>query len=122
MHPYNAPDRWSLAKRLAFRSLLLSFVLTFASSLVSLPPWVGSIGGWIGEVAQPFCLWVGRTARGVEIVITSTGSGDTTDGRVQFATDLAFATAGTAVWSVVDRLRPSYPWLRDDLWTAMRSC
>ena len=120
MHAHNTTDRWSLAKRLAFRFLFLSFVLTFASSLVSLLPWVGSVGGWLDEAVQPFYIWVGRAVFGVEIVITPTGSGDTTYGWVQFATNLALAIAGTAVWSVVDRRRPSYPWLRDGLWIAMR--
>ncbi len=56
----------------------------------------------------------------LEITVFPNGSGDTTYNWVQLASHLAFALVAATAWSVIDRGRPSYPWLRDGLWISMR--
>jgi len=111
---------WPWPVRIAFRFVFVYFTFAFLSSILQLVPLLGLAGAWHDEAAQPFYVWVGRTAFGVEITVFPNGSSDTTYNWVQFASHLVFAAAATLVWSVVDWRRPSYPWLKDGLWIAMR--
>jgi hypothetical protein len=111
---------WPLPLRIAFRFLFVYFILAFFSAILGLLPPPGALGSWHDEQVQPFFAWIGKTVFGVEITVFPNGSGDTTYNWVQFASHLAVAAAIAAVWSAVDRRRPSYPWLEDGLWIAMR--
>jgi hypothetical protein len=111
---------WPLAARVAFRFACVYFVVSFFSAILQLVPLLGMVGAWHDEAVKPFYVWIGRAVFGVEITVFPNGSGDTTYNWVLFASHLAFALVATAVWSVVDRRRPSYPWLKDGLWIAMR--
>ena len=115
-----AESRWHWSVRIAFRFAFVYFVLAFASAILQLVPMGGIAGYWFGEAERPLFVWIGRAVFGAEITVFPNGSGDTTYSWVQFATHLAVAGVVAAVWSVVDRRRPSYPWLRDGLWITMR--
>ena len=111
---------WPLAARVAFRFACVYFVVSFFSAILQLVPLLGMVGAWHDEAVKPFYVWIGRAVFGVEITVFPNGSGDTTYNWVLFASHLAFALVATAVWSAVDPRRPSYPWLKDGLWIAMR--
>jgi hypothetical protein len=120
MHAVNTPDRWNLGTLIAFRFLAVYFIIAFLSSIIGIVPFLGDFGLWLDAAERPLHVWIGRTVFGVEITALPTGSGDTTYNWVQFAAHLAFASVATLAWSLLDRKRPSYPWLRDGLWIAMR--
>lgn len=112
--------RWHWCERIAFRFVLVYFVLAFFSAILQLVPMLGMLGYWHDQAVRPFYTAIGRSAFGVEITVYPNGSGDTTYNWVQFASHVAFAFVIAAGWSVVDRRRPAYPWLKDGLWVAMR--
>jgi hypothetical protein len=120
MHAVNTSDRWNLGTLIAFRFLAVYFIIAFLSSIIGIVPFLGDFGLWLDAAERPLHVWIGRTVFGVEIAAFPTGSGDTTYNWVQFAAHLAFASVATLAWSLLDRKRPSYPWLRDGLWIAMR--
>lgn len=111
---------WPLPLRVAFRFLFVYFILAFLSAICQLVPLGGMVGYQFDEAVQPLFVWIGKTVFGVEITVFPNGSGDTTYSWVQFASHLVFASMATIAWSAIDWWRPSYPWLKDGLWIAMR--
>jgi hypothetical protein len=112
---------WHLATRLAFRFLFAYFLLHAGSALLQLVPLVGGVAGMgLDAAQQPLVVWFGKAVFGLEITVFPNGSGDTTFNWVQLVVHLEVATAAAALWSVLDRRRPSYPWLADALWIGMR--
>lgn len=124
MQDDSAAERWSapwpLPVRVAFRFTFIYFIFAFFSAILQLVPLLGMLGYLHDQAVQPFYVWIGKLVFGVEITVFPNGSGDTTYNWVQFASHLVFAAVATAAWSAVDRRRPSYPWLKDGLWIAMR--
>jgi hypothetical protein len=124
MQDDSAAERWSapwpLPVRVAFRFAFIYFIFAFFSAILQLVPLLGMLGYLHDQAVQPFYVWIGKLVFGVEITVFPNGSGDTTYNWVQFASHLVFAAVATAAWSAVDRRRPSYPWLKDGLWIAMR--
>jgi hypothetical protein len=111
---------WPWSARVAFRFLFVYFVFAFFSAICQLVPGLGMLGYLHDEAVQPLYVWIGKTVFGVEITVFPNGSGDTTYSWVQFASHLEFAAVAAAAWSAIDSRRPSYPWLKDGLWIAMR--
>lgn len=120
MHESIAQARWPWTARLAFRFLAVYFFLAFFPAVYELVPLLGMVGAWHDQAVQPLYVWIGKTVFGVEITVFPNGSGDTTYNWVQLASHLAFACVATIGWSAIDWRRPSYPWLKDGLWIAMR--
>lgn len=124
MQDDSAAERWSapwpLPVRVAFRFAFIYFIFAFFSAILQLVPLLGMLGYLHDQAVQPFYVWIGKLVFGVEITVFTNGSGDTTYNWVQFASHLVFAAVATVAWSAVDRRRPSYPWLKDGLWIAMR--
>ena len=124
MQDDSAAERWSapwpLPVRVAFRFAFIYFIFAFFSAILQLVPLLGMLGYLHDQAVQPFYVWIGKLVFGVEITVFPNGSGDTTYNWVQFASHLVFAAVATAAWSAVDRRRPSYPWIKDGLWIAMR--
>jgi len=120
----SADERWSapwpLHLRVVFRFTFFYFIFAFFSAILQLVPLLGMLGYLLDQAVQPFYVWIGKIVFGVEITVFPNGSSDTTYNWVQFASHLAFAAVAAAAWSAVDRRRPSYPWLKDGLWIAMR--
>ena len=114
------PARWPWTVRVAFRFAFIYFIFSFFSAVLQLVPLLGVLGYLHDQAVQPFYVWIGKLVFGVEITVFTNGSGDTTYNWVQFASHLVFAAVATVAWSAVDRRRPSYPWLKDGLWIAMR--
>jgi len=115
-----ALPRWSPITRIAFRFVFLYFSFAFFSAILQLVPMLGMLGYWHDEAVKPFYVWIGKTVFGVEITVFPNGSGDTTYNWVRSASHFVFAFLGAAIWSSFDWRRPSYPWLKDGLWIAMR--
>ena len=63
---------------------------------------------------------VGPSVFGVEVLVRPNGSGDTTYAYVQLACEVGLAVAAAAVWTALDRRRPSYPRLGEWLLVACR--
>jgi hypothetical protein len=112
---------WNPITRIAFRFTFIYFLLFAAAGILQLIPVVGGrIGYLLTTWEQPLIVWVGRAVFDLTITVFPAGSGDTTFNYVQVATHAAVAGALTLVWSLIDWRRPSYPWLKDGLWIAMR--
>lgn len=101
--------RWSLRKRVAFR-----FAFLFAAlQLFPLPFGTVPGTGWLVDIAwklwEPGVSWIARVVLGISPPThLHTGSSDTTWHYVQLLLVVMLATAGTAVWSLVDLRRAAY--------------
>jgi hypothetical protein len=131
MQPDDEPPAWSLATRIAFRFCVVyfgSFCLTFAQItfvyagvLARLLPDAAVI--WQMVALEPVTRWFGRTALGVDAVLTpGSGSGDQAAIWVYVAFLLSVAVLGTVVWSVLDRRRRRYPRLAAWFTVFLRLC
>jgi hypothetical protein len=110
------PATWCPARRLLFR-------FTFAYLVLYILPFPLGIAGGAASLVRPYTdlwnalvPWVGRHVFQVAITVLPNGSGDTTYNYVQVFCFLVLAAAAAAVWTLLDRRRPSYPrlyeWLR----------
>ena len=107
-----APHQWRTGTRAAFRFCVLYFSFyTLAGQILGgvflYPGFVPALGTrW---PLRDITLWAAEHIFGATPPIVYTGnSGDTLFHWVQTAWLLAFATAGTAAWSGLDRRRPNY--------------
>ncbi len=101
--------RWSLIRRIAFRFVFLYvFLQLFPFPLGVIPGTRGAADLW-QEFTQRIAVVVARTFLHRDISTVSNGSGDKTYDYIIMALCLALATAGTLIWSAIDRSRPSYP-------------
>ena len=112
---------WSLAHKIAFRFWFLYvglyLLVTQVLATIFLPgidvPDPGSLGP-----ARAVVEWTARHVLGVSapLVVTGSGSGDKIFDWTQVVCMLVLAGVGSALWSVLDRRRPSYVtadrWLR----------
>lgn len=129
--------RWGVLRRVTFRFVLLyfglyylSFPLTVFGALAQLPPplsWIGTAAGWLaqayGRGLGALGQWTGSHLLGLAadaMPIQPTGSGDTMVDYVQAFTGLALALAGTVLWSIADRRRPTYARLAHALHVYLR--
>jgi hypothetical protein len=119
--PSPTPERWTLARRLAFRFFCCYWMLYALpeGGRVSLVPFGETLFKWWEKIWHAFAPWVATRffhVSGQPATYFPTGSGDTT---LQYITNLLYvviAIAVTAVWSALDRRRPNYrtldAWLR----------
>ncbi|HKD19135.1 MAG TPA: DoxX family protein [Thermoanaerobaculia bacterium] len=112
-----APPRWRLATRIAFRFCFLYFaayvaVTQLLPTIVPIPRVDVPDPGTFPPV-RPAVAWVAKHVFGVRaaLVVTGSGSGDKIFDWTEVACLLALAAVGAALWSVLDRARPSYPGL-----------
>src|SRR5258706_8448320 len=98
---------WSPAARIAFRFLLLYFVLYFfpLASGLSNPEWLSTV---FDKPWHAIVTWVGGLFH-VAIPTFSNGSGDTTYDYLRIACMAVLALVGMIVWAVLDRRRTEYP-------------
>lgn len=119
--PAALPERWSFARRLAFRFFCCYWLLYALpeGGRVSLIPFDDVTMKWWEKMWHAVVPWVATRVFGVTgqpATYFPTGSGDTT---LQYVTNLLYvvvALAVMAVWSVLDRRRANYrtldAWLR----------
>jgi uncharacterized membrane protein YphA (DoxX/SURF4 family) len=119
--PTPAPDRWSLARRLAFRFFCCYWLLYSLpeSGRVSLVPEADVVFKWWEKMWHVLVPWVASRffhVTGQPATYFPTGSGDTT---LQYVTQLLYVVVSLTVmlvWSALDRRRPNYraldAWLR----------
>jgi uncharacterized membrane protein YphA (DoxX/SURF4 family) len=106
--------RWSLPTRIVFRFCVLYFglyvVLTQMLTTLFFVPGVDLPDVAMLPPLSTAVTWVAKHVFGVtsELVIRGSGSGDKTYDWVLVFCLLVLAAAGTIVWSVLDRRRPSY--------------
>jgi hypothetical protein len=105
----SVPD-WRLPTRLAFRFFVVYFSLyvLFTQMLSALLPLPGRGGPSLSFLTNSIVVWVGTHIFQVSASPVLTGSGDKLFDWVQAFCLLILAIAGAAVWSVLDRRRPSY--------------
>lgn len=117
-----SPERpWSFPRKFAFRWIVLYFVLFALDGIAQLVPvFGGGLGYLVEQTLRPIVAWFGQTAFGVTITVYPNGSGDTTYNWIEIAFFASLATVGAMLWSLVDRRRTSYPWVRDGFLVAMR--
>jgi len=102
--------RWTSAQRIGFRWAAIYIVLyCFPFPAGALPglDWAESL--WLDLWQGSIVPWIGTHVLGLEQVeFVPNGSGDTLFHWVQLLTDVALATAGTMLWSILDRSRTHY--------------
>jgi uncharacterized membrane protein YphA (DoxX/SURF4 family) len=111
------PARWSLLRRVALRFGMVYFVLFtlwIPVHFLAIPP-IPQLYDQYRDLWHMVIAWVGRTLLHVQVDTgipnPGNGSKDTTFNWVQLLCYVGFAVMVTIVWSVLDRKRPSYPWL-----------
>jgi len=104
------PTRWSLATIIAFRFIFVYFVFYIAPFPLYWIPYAGVIVEPFSKMSFATTELLGKALFGAGYILPpeSTGSGDTMHNYVQLVFALLFATAGTIVWSVLDRKRGNY--------------
>jgi hypothetical protein len=114
LSPDDSPP-WRLATRIAFRFVFLYVVgyvvvTQLLSTIVPIPKIDVPDPGTLPPLRSAI-LWVARHVFGVrsEPVVVGSGSGDKIFDWTEAACLLALTALGTAVWSILDRARPSYP-------------
>jgi uncharacterized membrane protein YphA (DoxX/SURF4 family) len=122
--PGDAPEpaRWSLARRIAFRFLVVyAIAFTFPFPLDAIPK-CDEYAEKVWNAISAGDAWVAREVLGLSVApefLDSNGSGDRLVDWVHLLVLLVVATTGAAVWSVLDRRRPHYEraarWLRTTL-------
>lgn len=103
---------WSAPGRHAFRFLALYFFLYALPFPLDFIPGPSLLAELYTQAWHAVIPWVGSAVLGIdyEIPLVMTGSGDTTAEYVKLFCVLVLATAGSSVWSLLDR-RPSHPTL-----------
>jgi uncharacterized membrane protein YphA (DoxX/SURF4 family) len=119
--PSPAPERWSLARRLAFRFFCVYWVLYALpeGGRVGIVPNDETVLKWWVKMCHAVVPWVATRVfhvTGQPATYFPTGSGDTT---LQYIANLLYIVVALAVmlvWSAIDRCRPNYrtldAWLR----------
>lgn len=102
--------RWHLAKRIAFRFVFTYFVLYIIPFPLEYLPFTTTLIQKYTDLWQAIVPWVGKhfLHLSYDITVFTNGSGDTTYNYVQVLCFLALSALATAIWSVLDRRRPSY--------------
>lgn len=111
--PTPEPERWSLARRLAFRFFCCYWLLYALpeSGRVSLVPEADVVFKWWEKMWHVAVPWVATRVfhiTGQPATYFPTGSGDTT---LQYVTQLLYVVVSLVVllvWSALDRRRPNY--------------
>jgi hypothetical protein len=106
---------WSPATRLLFRFAFSYLVLYNFPFPLEYIPYIDSITMPYYRMWRLLVPWVGSRLLHVEATTLPNGSGDTAWGYVQVFCYLIIALLATAVWSVLDRKRKSYPRLHEGL-------
>jgi hypothetical protein len=102
-------DRWSPARRVAFRALVIYAVLYTVPGLLQVTPGLDWLGRAHERTWEQLLSWVSN-AFDLDVVFgEENGSGDTSVAYLSMALELALAAAGAAIWSALDRARTSYP-------------
>src|SRR4051794_40397921 len=104
--------RWTLAKKIAFRFAFVLFFVHLISPFNQLSTlfwyWAGLLEGartlWLNVVS-----FISEQVFGATITALPLGSGDTTFNYVEWFCFAAVTAIGTAIWTLADRRRPSYP-------------
>ena len=101
---------WSAPQRHGFRFLALYFLLYALPFPLEFIPGPSLLAALYVEAWNAVIPWVGSTILGIdyEIPLAPTGSGDTTAEYVKLFSVFVLATAGSSLWSLLDR-RPSHP-------------
>ncbi|WP_334024392.1 DoxX family protein [Nocardia terpenica] len=109
---------WNPLTRIAFRLCFLYFGLFCVTYPQLITDYVGFLHRlfpsyqemmlWQTTLLNAPLTWVGRTVFGTDVVFRNNHSGDQTIYWVQLFCLLVIATAGTAIWTVLDRRRPDY--------------
>ena len=105
---------WGPVKRFLFRALFVYLLLyAFPFPLNLIPVYGGILEEQYSELWHEPVPWVGEQVFGAEVKFRPGGSGDTTYNYVQLFCFLVLALAAAAVWTILDRKRPSYARLHE---------
>ena len=115
-----ATPKWNLGHRLTFRFIFAYFVLYLFPSPLSEISLFDPIVEKYESIWHKIVPWVAKhilhLSYDITVFSTGSGSGDTTYDYVKVVCFILLATAGTVIWSAIDRNRTSYPrlhqWLR----------
>jgi hypothetical protein len=104
-----ASPQWGLVKRIVFRYVFAYFVIDLFPFPLDAIPYGDALGKSYADLWHAAVPWVGRHVFQLEITVLPNGSGDTTYNYVEVLCYLTMAAAATAVWTLLDRSRSSYP-------------
>jgi hypothetical protein len=117
----NPPADWSLAKTLGFRFKFLFFLLYIFLNPNGVLPFTDEDGDvWWLQPLHKLIPWLAQPFLHKQIAYVTNGSGDTSYDYLVLLFILLFALIGSAVWSILDRHRRSYPTLFYWLTAAVR--
>ncbi|MCE2995113.1 MAG: hypothetical protein ACK5RG_02325 [Cyclobacteriaceae bacterium] len=117
----NQSNTWQAWHRVLFRFLFAYIFLYCFSFPFFYIPGAHVVIHPIGSLLQDLSVWYGTNVWGYTNVPTEeTGSGDTLLYWLLWATKLTLAILVTFIWSVIDRKRQAYPWLKKLLLTYTR--
>ena len=114
---FEAPARWSLAKRIAFRFAFSYLVLYNFPFPLDYVPFLYSLVGWYEKLLTTlFYRPAAEQLFGIPFVLRANGSGDQAGGYIRVFCLAMLAIAATLLWSILDRRRLNYArlheWLR----------
>lgn len=115
-------EHWSFVQRIIFRFLFAYIFLYCFSFPFYYIPGAHVVIHPIGSMLQDLSIWLGNFILDSDNPISTeeTGSGDTLLYWLLWITKLLLALLFTILWSVLDRRRLSYPWLKKLLITYTR--
>lgn len=104
------PFVWSLPRRVAFRFAFLAAAVLVWPFPFGVLPKTDAIADALNAPWNWSVVWTAEHILGIPAPsMDSGGSSDSTWGWIQLLVIVAFALAGTAIWSVLDRRRTAYP-------------
>ena len=109
MEPTETPE-WSLSNKLLFRFFFSYFLLFIIFNPNGVVPYIDDLFNWYIQPFHHFIPWLGSHVLHLSkpITVFTNGSGDTTFDNVVLLLTAFLAVLGTAIWSILDRKRPSY--------------
>ena len=120
--PDTDTPRWSIATRVAFRLVFAYQILYSFPFPLNMIPGTDILFGWYETLFVKMTVWTGAHILHLSrpIVYSPNGSGDSLFAWVQNLVQLMIAIAAAAIWTFLDRKRPSYRSMQEWLWLYVR--
>lgn len=102
------PVNWTIAQKVAFRFFLIFFTLYIIFEPNGFFPMLDSVFALYLTPMQRFIPWLAKIVLGIKVVVSPTGSGDTTYDYCLYLLMVTLTVIGTLGWSAADRKPRNY--------------